>query len=112
LKGVEKKGCGIRKAHGPFQALKGQFDHPLSAMLKSGTDFYLGTVTMTDASAVTAGFFALVAAVFGTFSDDFYASSRAGAQGKKRPKWFGRLWFFGFAATMLYFSLSHFLQRK
>jgi hypothetical protein len=67
---------------------------------------------MTDASAVAAGFFALVATVFGIFSDDFYASSGAGAQGKRVPKWFGRLWFFGFAAIMLYLSLSHFLQHK
>jgi hypothetical protein len=74
--------------------------------------FYFGSATMTDASAVTAGFFALVAAVFGIFSDDFYASSGAGAQGKRVPKWFGRLWFFGFAVIMLYLSLSHFLQRK
>jgi hypothetical protein len=79
---------------------------------EQGTDFYLGTATMTDASAVTAGFFALVAAVFGIFSGDFYASSRAGADGKRVPKWIGRLWFFGFAAIMLYLSLSHFLQPK
>ena len=63
---------------------------------------------MTDASAVTAGFFALVAAVFGIFSDDFYASIGAGTHGKKVPKWFGRLWFFGFAPIMLYLSLNHF----
>jgi hypothetical protein len=67
---------------------------------------------MTDASAVTVDFFALVAAVFGIFSDDFYASRRAGTHGKRVPKWFGRLWFFGFAAIMLYLSLSHFLQPK
>lgn len=66
---------------------------------------------MTDASAATIGFFALVAAVFGIFSDDFYASM-IGTHGKRVPKWFGRLWFFGFAAIMLYLSLSHFLQPK
>jgi hypothetical protein len=66
---------------------------------------------MTDVSAATAGFFGFVALLFGLFSDDFYPSMMGPAI-KKLPKWFGRLWFFGFAAIMLCISLRHFLAKR
>jgi hypothetical protein len=38
---------------------------------------------MTDTSAATMAFLGLLAVLFGFLSDDFYASIRAGALGKK-----------------------------
>ncbi|MGA2430831.1 MAG: hypothetical protein ABSH13_20210 [Candidatus Acidiferrum sp.] len=66
---------------------------------------------MTDASAAIAGFFGIVAVLFGLFSDDFYPSMM-GPAAKKLPKWFGRSWFFGFAAIMFGVALRHFLAKR
>ncbi len=42
----------------------------------------------------------------GIFGEEFYPG-RLGrnAAGKPWPKWFGRLWFFGFAVIMLYLGI-------
>jgi len=66
---------------------------------------------MTDATAAAMAFFGLIAVPFGLFSDNFY-SSMFGPRRKTVPKWWGRLWFLGFAAIMFYLSLRHFLMRK
>jgi hypothetical protein len=65
---------------------------------------------MTDVSAAVMTLFGLVAAIFGAFSDDFYASMM-GPKKKKLPKWFGKLWFFGFSVIMLCVALSHWIWR-
>jgi hypothetical protein len=68
---------------------------------------------MTDAAAIAAVLFGSMAVVFGLFSNSFHASIRAGDPGKKRlPKWWGRLWFLGFATVMFYLALNHFLGKK
>lgn len=62
---------------------------------------------MTDTSAVAAAFFGLMAVLFGLISDEFYPSM-LGPGRKKLPKWWGRLWFLGFAGIMFALSAHHF----
>jgi len=67
---------------------------------------------MTNASAVTAAFFGLLAILFVLIPDVKYYARMIGKGKKDLPNWWGRLWFLGFAAIMFYLSLRHFLLHK
>ena len=67
---------------------------------------------MTDASAVVAAFFGLLAIFFVFLPGTKYYPRMIGRGKKELPKWYGRLWFLGFAAIALYLSLRHFMMHK
>jgi len=67
---------------------------------------------MSDASAATMAFFGIVAILFVLIPDVKYYARTIGTGKKELPKWWGRLWFLGFAGVMLYLSLRHFLLHK
>jgi hypothetical protein len=66
---------------------------------------------MSDASAAAAAVFGLLAIIFVFVPGDYYPSMMGPAK-RKLPKWWGRLWFIGFAVVMFFLSLHHFLSRK
>jgi hypothetical protein len=66
---------------------------------------------MSDASAIGAAFLGSLAVLFVLISGEYYPSMMGPGQ-RKLPKWWGRLWFLGFAAIMFYLALHHFFGKK
>jgi len=62
---------------------------------------------MKNGGAIIYFLMAAFAVYFGATSESFYPG-RLGrnSNGKPVPKWFGRLWFFGFAVIALYMGIK------
>lgn len=67
---------------------------------------------MTDVSAIAAALFGLLAILLMLMPGGKYYARMIGTGKKELPKWWGRLWFLGFAAVMFYLALNHFLGKK
>lgn len=69
---------------------------------------------MTDAGAAGMIVLGTVATLGLIFSKDFYAAGIGGVKGREKakvPKWWGRLWFFGFSTIMFYLGIHHFIGK-
>jgi hypothetical protein len=67
---------------------------------------------MSDTTAITMLLFGLVALVFELLGQGYYSSIKVGSGESKVPKWFGHLWFIGFAGIIFYMSIHHFASGR